>query len=134
MRLLLDTSAYSAFMRGHPEVKLALQRADSIFLNPVVLGELHSGFLCGTRLRRNQEELGRLLASPRVGILEITKETAIRYAFILTTLRRAGTPVPTNDLWIAATAMEHGLSVLTLAAHYLRIPQVMVVPLEPSEG
>ncbi len=63
--ILLDTSAYSAFMRGHPEVKTAVQRSEAIRLNPVVLGELLSGFRIGKKEKRNRKELEGFLASPR---------------------------------------------------------------------
>jgi tRNA(fMet)-specific endonuclease VapC len=122
---LLDTSAYSAFMRGHLELKSALQRVDRIVLTPVVLGELGSGFRAGARRRKNEAELRRFLASPRVDVVPIDAETAERYAVILHALRLAGTPIPTNDIWIAASAMQHGLRLLTTDVHYDRIPQII---------
>lgn len=123
---MVDTSAYSAFMRGHSEVKFALQRAGEIFLSPVVLGELYAGFRRGRHRRKNEVELGAFLSSPRVTVVDVGEETAVRYGEILDYLRRAGTPIPTNDIWIAAGAMEHGLRLLTTDGHYLRVPQVMV--------
>jgi predicted nucleic acid-binding protein len=126
MRVLLDTSAYSAFMRGHAEVVAAIQGNDEIFLNSIVVGELTAGFIKGGRRRKNERELRTFLASPRIGSLDITEETAERYAVILNALWRAGTPIPTNDIWIAASAMEYGLRVLTTDRHYQRIPQIMV--------
>jgi tRNA(fMet)-specific endonuclease VapC len=126
MRVLVDTSAYSAFMRGHDETKAALQAADEIFVNSIVLGELRAGFIKGQRRRRNENELSRFLASPRVNILDVTDETAERYAVILNSLWQAGTPIPTNDIWIAASAMEHGLELLTTDEHYQKVPQVIV--------
>ena len=125
-RLLLDTSAYSAFMRGHGEIKLALQEADEICLNVVVLGELLAGFMRGKRRRRNEGDLKTFLGSTRVRILDVNEETAERYAVILDSLWRAGTPIPTNDIWIAASAMQHGLHLLTTDAHYQNVTQVMV--------
>lgn len=125
-RLLLDTSAYSAFMRGHGEIKLALQEADEICLNVVVLGELLAGFMRGRRRRRNEGELKTFLGSTRVRILDVNEETAERYAVILDSLWRAGTPIPTNDIWIAASAMQHGLHLLTTDAHYQNVTQVIV--------
>lgn len=125
MRLLLDTSAYSAFMRGHAEIKAAVQSNEEIFLNSIILGELIAGFIKGGRKRKNENELRRFLASPRVGVLNVTEETAERYAVILNSLWRAGTPIPTNDIWIAASAMEHGLRVVTTDDHYQKIHQVM---------
>ena len=126
IRILVDTSAYSAFMRGHAEVKIAVQQAEEIYVSPVVLGELHAGFRLGGQRSKNQNELQVFLSSPRVGIADIGEETALRYAEIVSFLRSAGTPVPTNDIWIAAGAMQHGLEVLTTDAHYRRIPQVLV--------
>ena len=126
MRLLVDTSAYSAFMRGHGEIKVALQEADEIFVNSIVLGELRAGFIKGRRRRKNDDELNTFLASPRVKLLDVTEETAERYAVILNSLWQAGTPIPTNDIWIAASAMEHGLELLTSDEHYQKVPQVIV--------
>ncbi len=123
---LLDTSAYSAFLRGHAELKLALQRADRIALTAIVLGELGAGFRAGTRQRKNEAELRRFLSSPRVDVVAVDPETADRYAVILHGLRQTGTPLPTNDIWIAASAMQHGLRVLTTDAHYTKIPQIIV--------
>jgi predicted nucleic acid-binding protein len=124
-RILLDTSAYSAFMRGNPKIKSAIQRADEIYLNPIVLGELLAGFLRGNNERKNREELQELLASPRAGTVSLDEETSERYAVILSDLRDKGTPVPTNDIWIAATAMQHGLKILTTDSHYEKISQVI---------
>lgn len=128
---MLDTSAYSAFLRAHEGVKLSVQRADEIHLSPVSLGELHSGFRLGAHCEKNERELRFFLSSPRVAIPRIDHETALRYAEIVLFLRRAGTPVPTNDIWIAAQAMEHGLTVVTTDEHYLRIPQIIVEHYRP---
>lgn len=125
-RILLDTSAYSAFMRGDVSVKSVLESADEIYLNAIVLGELISGFMIGKSERKNRKELQELLASPRVGILPLDDETPERYAVILCTLREKGTPVPTNDIWIAASAMQYGLKLLTTDSHYAKISQIIV--------
>lgn len=116
-RVLLDTSAYSAFMRGHTEVKGALQRADEIYVNPIVLGEVHAGFARGGRSRKNEAELRAFLSASRVATIDVNEETAVRYAHILTSLWRAGSPIPTNDIWIGASAMQHGLRLLTTDVH-----------------
>jgi tRNA(fMet)-specific endonuclease VapC len=129
---LLDTSAYSAFMRGHEDLKLALQRADRIALTPVVLGELGAGFRAGARQKKNENELRRFLSSPRVHVVTVDADTAERYAVIRHALRQAGTPIPTNDIWIAASAMQHGLRILTTDIHYTRIPQVIVERFETA--
>ncbi len=125
IRSLLDTSAYSAFRRGHPAITHRIQESSEILVNPVVLGELRLGFLKGTRLERNLAELAGFLTSPRVSVLSIDEGTAERYATILRSLQETGSQIPTNDVWIAASAMQHGAKVLTTDRHYSRVVQVM---------
>jgi len=124
-KVMMDTSAYTAFLRGSPEVKEAVQQADEIVFNPVVLGELIAGFLMGRNERKNRTILKDFLSSPRVIVAEIDEETSERYAVIVQSLRMKGTPIPTNDLWIAASAMQHGLKVLTTDKHYLEVLQII---------
>jgi len=121
----MDTSAYAAFLRGSPEVKEVVQQADEIFFNPVVLGELIAGFMMGRNEKRNRGILKDFLSSSRVIVAEMDEETSERYAAIVQSLRMKGTPIPTNDLWIAASAMQHGLKVLTTDRHYLEVPQII---------
>ena len=135
-RVLLDTSAYSGYMRGHPQLQDPVQRASEIHLNAVVVGELLAGFKKGSRARQNEERLRRFIITSRVRILSVEEETAVRYAAVTDYLRLQGTPIPTNDLWIAATASQHGLRVLTSDEHFLRVPQIIVdffEPLAPSK-
>ena len=124
-KVLMDTSAYVAFLKGSPEVKEIVQQADEIVFNPVVLGELVAGFLMGGNEKRNRAILKDFLSSPRAIVVEIDEETSERYAMIVKSLRMKGTPIPTNDLWIAASAMQHGLKVLTTDRHYLEVPQII---------
>jgi tRNA(fMet)-specific endonuclease VapC len=123
--ILLDTSAYSDMARGNREVLDAVQTAENIGVNPVVIGELLSGFAHGANASQNVKQLELFLDSPRCVVLPIVKESAHRYSHIHATLRKAGTSIPANDLWIAATAMEHGLTVVTLDKHFARIPQIL---------
>jgi tRNA(fMet)-specific endonuclease VapC len=123
--IMVDTSAYSAFLRGYDDVKVSLQRAEEIFVNPVVVGELLAGFMMGKKERWNKSILREFLSSPRVTVLSIDEETSERYATIRHYLHTKGAPVPTNDLWIAASAMQYGLKVLTTDKHYLEIPQII---------
>ena len=125
IRILLDTSAYIAFLKGHPGIKQAIQKADEINLNPVVMGELLAGFVKGRRAPQNREILQEFMGSPRVRLMAIDEETSERYAAIFNYLRGKGAPIPTNDLWIAATAMQFGLRVVTTDRHFQKIPQVM---------
>jgi tRNA(fMet)-specific endonuclease VapC len=119
--VLLDTNAYTAFMLGAAEVVDVVAHADKLYLNSIVLGELLGGFAAGTREPKNRAELARFLDSPRVEILPVTAETADSCALIYAGLRRRGQPIPTNDLWIAASALEHGAAVLTRDAHFSHI-------------
>jgi len=119
--ILLDTNAYTAFMLGAAEVVDVVAHADRLYLNSIVLGELLGGFAAGTREPTNRAELARFLDSPRVEVLPITADTADSYALIYAGLRRKGHPIPTNDLWIAASAMEHGAALLTRDAHFSHI-------------
>lgn len=123
-RILLDTSALSAFFRGHEGVAETVRAARRIAITPVVLGELYAGFRGGSRSIQNRELLQRFLASPRVRRLLVDSETADRYALIYDGLRRAGTPIPTNDIWIAASAMQFGLLLVTTDEHYRHVAQV----------
>jgi tRNA(fMet)-specific endonuclease VapC len=130
-RFQLDTSAYAAFFRNYPEAVSLVQEASELSICPIVLGELRSGFLKGGRASENERLLQQFLASPRCSVPPIDDETADRYAVIHDHLRRQGTPVSPNDLWIAASAAQHGLTVVTSNGDFDRIPQVLVRRLGP---
>ena len=98
MRLLLDTSAYSRFMRGHPKIKPYVQEAETISLTSIVLGELRAGLLHGRKHEKNEKILRRFLTSPRTQVLTVDEETSDRYAIIINSLWAIGKPIPTNDL------------------------------------
>jgi tRNA(fMet)-specific endonuclease VapC len=125
-RLLIDTSAYSAFLQGHGAVGAEIAHADTMFFNPTVVGELLAGFRKGSRYRENLDLLRQFLDSPRVQSLVLDDETSVRYAILHDHLRARGTPIPSNDLWIAASAMQHGLRLLTLDRHFERLPQILI--------
>jgi tRNA(fMet)-specific endonuclease VapC len=123
----LDTSAYSNFRRGHDELAALVDRADWIGVPTVTIGELRTGFLLGGRREGNESELGEFLANPVVEILAVDAEATRHYAEIVADLRRSRTPLPTNDIWIAATAARHGAAVLTCDQHFERIARVGTV-------
>lgn len=130
-RIFLDTSAYSAFKRSYPQIRHRIREASLIQLNPVVLGELQAGFLKGTRLAENRAELEQFLDSPRVTVVDVDEETSGRYAVIFDSLRRAGSLIPTNDIWIAASAMQFGSVLLTTDPHFRSVTQVVAEIYEP---
>ena len=128
MKVLLDTSAYSALLRGHQLVLEVLRRAETVAVPAVVLGELHSGFRAGNRWAENTAQLAQFLSKPSVRVLNVTEETALRYAEVDVYLRKKGRPIPRNDVWIAAVALEHGLQLLTLDVHFREIPLLLIQP------
>ncbi len=132
MRCLVDTSAYSAFRREDHKVVDYLARAEAIFVNPIVTGELRAGFLAGKRQALNEGMLLQFLSVSEVKAIPIDDETGVRYAHIRQFLRGQGKPIPENDLWIAATAFQHGLRLLTLDSHFTRLPQIVVDFIEPT--
>lgn len=101
-----------------------MDRADLVGVSTITLGELRTGFLLGNRQRRNEAELDSFLDNPVVQVLTVDSETSRQYAEIVAELRKAGTPIPTNDIWIAATAARNGTSVLTCDDHFERIGRV----------
>ena len=121
---LLDTSAYSAFKRGHKQVVGVCRYAEKIVLPCVVLGELYAGFRLGGRESLNRRELAIFMRSPRVSTVEVDEATAERYAAIRTFLREAGTPVSANDMWIAACAMQWGLTLATADHHFSSVSEL----------
>jgi tRNA(fMet)-specific endonuclease VapC len=123
-RYCLDTSAYSQFKRGHPPVVEIVDRAGWLGVPAVVVGELWVGFLLGERPERNQAELAEFLRHPIVEELPVDGETGRIYAEIVVALRRRGTPVPSNDIWIAAAAAQAGATVLTYDPHFSAIERV----------
>ena len=123
-RYCLDTSAYSRFQRGDGRVVEILDRAEWIGVPVMTLGELRAGFLLGDRRDRNEEELQAFLANPVVDTLAADEEVSRHYAEIVFDLRRAGTPLPTNDIWIAATTARVGALVLTFDGHFEKIARV----------
>ena len=123
-RYCLDTSAYSRFKRGDPQAVDLLDRAEWIGVPAVTLGELRTAFLLGNREERNEAELADFLANPVVEQLPVDGEVSRHYAGIVADLRRAGTPLPTNDVWIAATAARAGALVLTCDRHFRKVARV----------
>ena len=125
MRVALDTNRIADLFRGDLDLAEQLGTAEEVWIPLFALGEIKAGFLGGTQQRRNESLLNRLLSKPTVGVLLPSRETAEHYARIFVQLRRAGAPVPDNDLWIAALVLEHDLVLITRDRHFERIPQVV---------
>ncbi len=119
--IAIDTNADTAFKRGDAAIVSVLQHAPIIIVCAAVLGELLVGFAAGQRQGANRSELTKFLSVPRVKVVASTAATADLYALVYAALRRKGKPIPTNDLWIAASSLEHGAALLTLDAHFQHI-------------
>lgn len=124
MRVLLDTNRYRDFCDGEEVAVDIIQRARLIYLPFVVLAELRSGFLCGTLARRNEKSLTLFLNSDRVRVLLADEETTHHFARIFSQLRLQGTPIPVNDIWIAALAVQHDLLLYSRDRHFDSLPQI----------
>lgn len=121
-RLVLDTSAYAHFRKDDERVIDLMANADVILVPATVLGELYGGFEGGTRANQNQRELFGFLGEPFVRVVPTTASVARHYGRVYAALRRAGTPIPTNDMWIAAAALDTGGRLLTFDQHFNHVP------------
>jgi tRNA(fMet)-specific endonuclease VapC len=126
-RLVLDTSAYSRFRAQHHETADHIARAEAVLVPVTVIGELEAAFRLGTRLAENRVALGEFLAEPFVLVLDVTKNIARKYGEINAQLRRSGTPVSSNDIWIAAATLDAGGTLVTFDSDFSRIPNLPLV-------
>jgi tRNA(fMet)-specific endonuclease VapC len=127
VRRFLDTNAYAALKRGDARIEDFVRTAETLFVSIIVLGELYFGFHDGSRFRENLAELERFLAHPFVKVAFLNEASADRFGRIATTLKRAGTPIPTNDIWIAAQCLDHGAELITLDEHHFRkVPGLLI--------
>ena len=124
MRILLDTNRYRDFCVGAPEAVERLRAAELVCMAFVTLAELRAGFLAGTAGRPNERNLALFLNRPRVKILWSDEQTTYHYARLLLQLRKQGTPIPTNDIWIAALAIQHDLVLFSRDTHFDRLQQL----------
>ena len=121
VKLLLDTSAYSGFRKGAPSVVEKISGCDCVLISPIMLGELMYGFRKGAKFDQNLRVLRRFLEHEAVEIAPLGVVTADRYSRIVMQLKKDGCPIPINDVWIAAQAMEHGAELLTSDRHFERV-------------
>lgn len=124
MRILLDTNRYRDFAEGDKEALEVIRSAVKLYVPFVVAAELRSGFLCGSRSRKNEKYLTMFLNSDRVETLYPEESTTHHYASIFAQLRLQGTPIPTNDIWIAALAVQHDLLLFSRDIHFDKLPQI----------
>lgn len=124
LKLALDTKRYTDLCRGIASVVEAIELADEVWLPFIVLGELRAGFAVGTQGPHNEAVLRRFLLKSRVGVLYADDQTTHHYSAVYRQLRKQGTPIPTNDMWIAALVLEHSLVLFARDAHFDALPQL----------
>ena len=126
MRVALDTNRYADLCRGATEVVELVERADAVFLPFIVLGELRAGFRAGRYGEENERVLRTFLIKNGVATLHSDDGTSQHYAAVYHQLRRQGTPIPTNDMWIAALVLQHDLALCHRDRHFRHLPQITV--------
>jgi len=125
MKLALDTNRYTDLCRGEQSVIETAERAEEVWLPFIVVGELRAGFAAGTQGPRNEAALRRFLLKPGVGILYADDQTTHHYASVYRQLRKQGTPIPTNDMWIAALVLQHSLVLCARDTHFDALAQIV---------
>ena len=129
MKILLDSNAYSLWKRGHEHIAELVRSSRGILVPIVVVGELLYGFRSGSRPENNARELHTFLGNARVNVVGTTMTTADRYARIASGLRAKGRPIPTNDIWIAAHAMETGADLVSSDQHFAAVDGLAWIPI-----
>ena len=127
MRILIDTNCYSEIDDGDPETINRIQSATEVWVPLIVLGELYAGFELGSQKELNEKQLDSFLSRPSVDVLLPDTETARHYGRVFHLLRRQGTPIPTNDIWIAALALQHQLVLDSADKHFAYVPGLMLL-------
>ena len=130
MKRLLDTNAYVGLLKGDEAVAGLLRGSEQLFFSMVVVGELLFGFRNGNRFERNLAALDDFLSQPWVTLQPVTRTTADRFSRVAAELRKAGTPIPSNDIWIAAHAFESGAELITFDRHFKSVPGLPALVLE----
>jgi tRNA(fMet)-specific endonuclease VapC len=127
VRLALDTNGYVDLCKGVDETIQLVETADSVSLPFAVVTELRAGFAMGRKSSENERTLRRFLLKEGVGILYPDDQTSHHYAAVFRQLRHQGTPIPTNDIWIAALALQHNLVLHSRDRHFDHLPQIVRV-------
>ena len=120
-KVLLDTNAYAALLRGDEKVLSAIGRAEIVYMSAMVMGELFAGFRGGNKNAENRKLLERFLDRPHVAFLPAGIETADVFGVVKQSLKEQGTPIPINDVWIAAHVLETGAVLVTYDRHFKQV-------------
>jgi tRNA(fMet)-specific endonuclease VapC len=124
---LIDTNIYSNALKGEKQAVSLLKGLGLIGISSISIGELLSGFKGGKREKENRRELEEFLDSPRVRMYSVDEDTAQFYAEVLNELRKKGTPIPTNDIWIASVALQKGLPLCSRDVHFRKVQGLVLL-------
>lgn len=127
MRLAMDTNGYVDLCKGVDDTVRLVETADSVSLPFAVVAELRAGFAMGRKSSENERTLRRFLLKEGVNILYPDDQTSHHYAAVFRQLRHQGTPIPTNDIWIAALVLQHNLVLHSRDRHFDHLPQIVRV-------
>ena len=128
MKLVLDTNIYSDYAEGLPEtVNFLATHGEHLYLPSVVIGELNFGFMKGSQQQFNERKLKQFIKRLRVEIIDVDADVARKYAIVFLSLQKKGTKIPINDVWIAASCMEIGGTLLTRDRHFEVVEQIETV-------
>lgn len=125
-KMLLDTNAYTGLLSGDERVLDYISKARVVLMSVIVIGELHAGFRGGLKQSQNNELLQKILKKSSVEIINVTIETAEIFGMVKDNLKKAGTPLPINDIWIAAQAIEMGSILISFDSHFRKIPGLRI--------
>ena len=120
-KILLDTNAYTSYLSGDEKVLEVLSRAKIVYISVIVLGELYSGFKSGNREEKNKKLLRNFINKLTVDVIEVSEETAEIFGEIKSYLKKNGTPIPINDIWIASNSVETGSVLITYDKHFKKV-------------
>jgi tRNA(fMet)-specific endonuclease VapC len=125
-KILLDTNSYIGYLRGDEKVLNYLAQAENVFMSVFVLGELYAGFRAGEKEKENKQILEKFLDKSTVSVLDASRDTAEIFGLVKGSLKRIGHPIPVNDIWIGAHALETGAILLTYDRHFVKIPGLRI--------
>lgn len=127
MKISIDTNVYTEFFRGNEIVRNVVRKSQGLYLSAIVVGELLYGFRHGAKFEQNKKQLDAFLAEPYIFFLPVTMSTCERFGRIAAKLRKSGTPIPQNDIWIAAHAQETGTELFSFDSHFKLIGDLALV-------
>jgi tRNA(fMet)-specific endonuclease VapC len=127
VRIVIDTNRYRDFCDGADNAISVIRKSSEIYIPFIVVAELRAGFACGNKGPENEQILSKFLNKPRVRLLFADEGTTFIYANLFRQLRTQGVPIPTNDLWISALTVQHGLMLFSRDSHFNKLPQIPVV-------